>query len=605
MRGSRNEPRQGLAAALPAALLLLASALPTRAEVGAPIPLIAQAPPAPAPAKPEPLTPSAAPAPPTPLPAPAGATPAAPPTDEATSLPPPDAAVTATTLAPVDTDWIGTLGDAAHPLPQTMWQGTPRPLVAAALPRLQPTGSPALQDLSRRLLLSNAIAPQGADPPAGPSLGALRVSRLMALGDADDALALIGVLPPAMGGEELDRDRVELGFAKDDTEGACRDVQSGIARHQGVWWDRALIACQALAGDKAKAALGLSLLHEQQAPPDAAFDTLVTVLGGHAAKLDKLPDAHPIMIKLLMAAKLALPADAVASADALSLRQWALNEAAPPLQRLAAAERATALGALKPAALAELYGKVEVKPEELGAVIKHGKPPASPRERALLYQVARSDPAAVVRMTALSGLLADARKRGEFITMARVVAPILGDVTPSDALASFAPEAVRVLYAAGRAEAAQAWLAHVDGAAMPGLRVLTRLAAGAGAPGDDAALQDAVASVSKHDAAQGALLLSVLPELGITVTPGEWAPLIGAPHGAAMPDFAVWMRQQEAAKGKRLGETVLMTLLIARAGDHLSSEPIVLSRVVGGLKAVGLDGEARALALEAALNAGI
>lgn len=598
MRGSRNEPRQGLAAALAAALLLVAPALPTRAEIGAPIPLIAQAPPAPAAAKPEPLTP--------PAPAATAPTPAAPQADAATSLPPPDVAVTATTLAPVDTDWIGTLGDAAHPLPQTMWQGTPRPLVAAALPRLQPTGSPALQDLSRRLLLSNAIAPQGADPPDGPSLGALRVSRLMALGDADDALALIEALPTSMGGEELDRDRVELGFAKDDTEGACRDVQSGITRHQDVWWQRALIACQALAGDKARAALGLSLLREQQVPPDAAFDTLVGVLSGHPAKLDKLPDAHPMLIKLLAAAKLPLPADAVASADALSLRQWALNEAAPPLQRLAAAERATALGALKPDALAELYGKVEVKPEELGAVIKHGKPPASPRERALFYQVARSDPAALARMTALSGLLADARKRGDFITMARVVAPILGEVTPSDALASFAPEAVRVLYAAGRAEAAQAWLAHVDGAATPGLRVLTRLAAGAGVPGgDDAALQDAVAQVSKHDAAQGALLLSVLPELGITVAPGEWAPLIGAPHGAAMPDFAVWMRQQDAAKGKRLGETVLMTLLIARAGDHLSGEPIVLSRVVGGLTAVGLDGEARALALEAALNAGI
>ena len=165
MRGSRNEPRQGLAAAL-AALLLLASALPTRAEVGAPIPLIAQAPPALAPAKPEPLTPAAAPPAATaPAPTPAAPQAAAPPADDATSLPPPDVAVTATTLAPVDTDWIGVLADSAHPLPQTMWQGTPRPLVAAALPRLQPTGSPTLQDLSRRLLLSNAIAPQGADAP--------------------------------------------------------------------------------------------------------------------------------------------------------------------------------------------------------------------------------------------------------------------------------------------------------------------------------------------------------------------------------------------------------------------------------------------------------
>ena len=72
-----------------------------------------------------------------------------------------------------------------------------------------------------------------------------------------------------------------------------------------------------------------------------------------------------------------------------------------------------------------------------------------------------------------------------------------------------------------------------------------------------------------------------------------------------MPDVAVWTRQQEAANGKRTGETVLLTLLLARAGDHLSGEPIVLSRAIGGLKAVGLDGEARALALEAALAAGI
>jgi hypothetical protein len=588
MRGSRNEPRQDLAAAL-AALLLLASALPARAEVGSPVPLIAQAPPVPA-------TPTAATETPPPPAAPA----------DAPSLLPPDEPVTATALAPVDTGWIGVLGEAAHPLPQSMWQGTPRALVAAALPRLAPTGSPTLQGLSRRLLLSNAIAPQGADAPDAPSLAALRVDRLMALGDVDDALALIDALPTTMGSEDIDRDRVELRFAKDDTGGACRDVQSGVGRHQGVWWDRALIACQALAGDQAKAALGFSLLREQQAPPDPAFDTLVTAaLGGRSAKLDKLADAHPMLIKLLVAAKLPLPADAVASADLPSLRLWAANEAVPAPQRLAAAERAAALGALTPATLAELYGKVEFKPEELGAAIKQGKPPNSPRDRALLYRVARSDPAASVRAAALTRLLADARKRGDFITMARVVAPILGEMTASDEMASFAPDAVRVMYAAGRAEAAQAWLAHVAEAATPAMRLLTRLATDTATPGGDAALQDAVATVSKRDAVQGALLLAVLPELGITIAPGDWAPLIGAPHGAAMPDFAVWTRQQEAATGRRVGETVLMTLLIARAGDHLSSEPIVLSRAVAGLKAVGLDSEARALALEAALAAGI
>src|SRR6202043_2292580 len=160
--------------------------------------------------------------------------------------------------------------------------------------------------------------------------------------------------------------------------------------------------------------------------------------------------------KLLVAAKLPLPADAVASADLPSLRLWAANEAGPAPQRLAAAARPAGRGAPlaagTPAALADLYGKVEFKREEPGAAIKQGKPPNSPRDRAMLYRVARGDPAASVRAAALTRLLADARKRGDFITMARVVAPILGEMTASDEMASFAPDAVRVMYAAGRAD---------------------------------------------------------------------------------------------------------------------------------------------------------
>ena len=72
-----------------------------------------------------------------------------------------------------------------------------------------------------------------------------------------------------------------------------------------------------------------------------------------------------------------------------------------------------------------------------------------------------------------------------------------------------------------------------------------------------------------------------------------------------MPSAALWTDQLQAAQAKRLGETVLTTLILARAGDRLGTEPVVLARAVAGLKAVGLDAEARAIALEAALAAGI
>ena len=46
-----------------------------------------------------------------------------------------------------------------------------------------------------------------------------------------------------------DRDRFELMFAGNDITGACQQAQAQIAHYQDPWWDRALIACQALAGN--------------------------------------------------------------------------------------------------------------------------------------------------------------------------------------------------------------------------------------------------------------------------------------------------------------------------------------------------------------------
>ena len=115
-------------------------------------------------------------------------------------------------------------------LPRTMWQGTPRAFVAAALPLLQPTISPVLQDLARRLLLSNAASPAGPDAPDRPSLGA-RAARPAAGagrcrrrgGDARTNL------PADPTGDGLDPQRVELRFAAGDRG---RRLPHGRGRHQ-------------------------------------------------------------------------------------------------------------------------------------------------------------------------------------------------------------------------------------------------------------------------------------------------------------------------------------------------------------------------------------
>ncbi len=172
-----------------------------------------------------------------------------------------------------------------------------------------------LHDLARRLLLSNASAPAGTTmQPDRPTLAASRLDRLVALGDVKGALSIIDLLPADGSSDDMDRLRVELHFAAGDKAGGCAAVNDRIARYQIRWWDRALIACQALAGDHDKATLGLSLLRERKVPPDLTFDALIDALGGRPHKFDKLPDPSPLHLTLLAATKQPLPGDALAAA---------------------------------------------------------------------------------------------------------------------------------------------------------------------------------------------------------------------------------------------------------------------------------------------------
>jgi hypothetical protein len=600
LNGPPPESQRAAAAAPPAdAAVPDISATPAPPVPPPPTALTDEAAPATPAAPPAPAAPPV-PAPPTALtgpaaPAPAAAAPAAPAGDES---------IVATPLAPPDPTWASALGDGDHPLPANFWQGTPRSLVATLLPQLGPTASPAWHDLARRLLLSGAAPPQGQDTPDHPSLAGLRVERLKALGEIAGARAVLDVLPSAMrNGDDLDRDQVELAFAANDVARGCRAVQDGIARQRGAWWDRALIACQALAGDQAKASLGLSLLREEKAPADPTFDALIDSLRGHATKLQKLPDPSPIRVALVAAAKLPLPADAVAAADLPTLREWATNDAVPALQRLAAAERAALLGALPPQALADLYAKVEFKPEEIGAAIKQNKAPETPRDRALLFAVARTGPAQTVRAKALGALLADGRKRGSFATIARVVTPLLADLPPSAALAALAPDATRAFYVAGEAEPAAQWLAVADPKSAPALALIARLALGEAGPAHDVDALKATLSDLVRRAPDKATLAVTL--LGAFADPAAQDIVLDNSYAGKSANATLMLNLVQAAAAKHLGETVLVALIVLRSDDRLTQNPLALAQAAGSLRAVGLESEARALAVEAALDAGI
>ena len=89
--------------------------------------------------------------------------------------------------------------------------------------------------------------------------------------------------------------------------------------------------------------------------------------------------------------------------------------------------------------------------------------------------------------------------------------------------------------------------------------------------------------------------------------PLSWTELAAKGEGAdgAPVDSAAISALAEAGAAGRAGETVLLTLLLLGGGEAGERHPLALSSALTALGQVGLQDEARALAMETAIAAGI
>ncbi len=501
------------------------------------------------------------------------------------------AGIGATTLAALDPSWADALPKNETALPRDMWEGTARAVLRALLVQLGPTESPALRGLARRLLLSGAAAPGGTDPADGPSLLLLRAAALARLGDFAGAATVLDNFPDKKT-EAADRLRIELAFATNDTGDGCRRVTAGLTVYQNVWWDQANIVCQFVSGARDKGALALDVMHDRDPAPDPLFDTLVAAATGHAARLDKRATLTPVQAALWGVGKRPLPPEIVAAMDAATAAAFA-GSSAPVPNRLAAAERAAALGAWSPDRLAALYGKLA------GADEKGGDTPAG---RAALFVAAQQGGDAGQRARALTSFLDSATRHELYFAAAPMAAPIIVALGPGDATKDAAPEFVRALIAAGRVKDTVPWLPLMP-AADP---LVTAVGAVDGMRPDDKATGEALAALSLRAKDSGGAIgvfLALTSDYGAPPSAPELAAQMGRAHRATVPSAAVWLALQRAAAGHRLGETILASLVVAEDGVRLTAEPLLLQRVIAVLRAAGLDAEARAISREAAAAA--
>ncbi len=525
------------------------------------------------------------------------------------------------TLSKVDPDSVGVIDAAQDGFPVDMWDGTDRALVERLLPLLpERMVSPVMRDLTRRLLLTRALAPTGV--ASGKSLLALRVRRLFAMGDLTGAQRLLQNAPTQLVEEGLTRTAVESLFFGNDNAGACKRVRSSVQMFQGPYWQQAIAFCLALGGQHARAALVADILAERKGAADDAFFTAMEALaGGRDVVVDALPDPLALRISMMRAANLKLPADVAVSGKPPILRAVALSPNAALDVRLDAAERAEALGALSPAELREIYASVPFEQPELDNPLSAAEAMWGPRGRALLVRAAKLHRASMTRAEVLQRAWRLGGEKGGREVMLRVSIPALLAIEPAGELMWFARDAARALFAAGHRAEALAWY---------------ELAAGEAASNQDAAaaadalwplvllsdVEDSIkwepeglrkwwaARKDPEDARsirRARLLFSLFEALDKQVPVGLWARVIGdgKPVTARVPNPALRHALRGASEDLRLGETVLLAVLTLGEGGPQAAGPMALEAVVTALRLVGLHAEARSVTLEAAIAAGI
>ena len=108
-----------------------------------------------------------------------------------------------------------------------------------------------------------------------------------------------------------------------------------------------------------------------------------------------------------------------------------------------------------------------------------------------------------------------------------------------------------------------------------------------------------------HD--RGGRLLTLLSALGRNVSPEQWDALLAGPlsEPSAVASPALRHALRAAASDRRLGEAVLLALLGLGAGGPQNSGLVTLGETISGLRDVGLERDAQAIAIEAALAGGL
>lgn len=497
--------------------------------------------------------------------------------------------------------------------PSDMWAGVDRRLVEHLINDLPATPiSPYLRILQRRLLLSAAQPPQGKS--GEQSLLALRASKLAEMGQTSDVIALINSAPQSDRTPDLAILETEAQLVNREISRACTLTATNMQSSTDKFWIKSMAFCRMMAKQNDQAMLSLSLLKDLGDNDPVYYQLMDALASGEKVTLDSLPAPKALDIALIEASKARL------SGAALETNNPNLLGLLVKGKSVGAVDKAAQLNLVNIASLQQAYLSVKFKAELLNDALTAAETLDPMQAQALLYQVSAKEGQLPVIQTEAMGLaLQMAKETDTFFTISRLYGKMIANLSRGIDHLWFAPQAMRALLAAGDWDNAKAWYlvlrnaAFTDQQAAKAWTAVRPLAAFAGFDISHEAVSQtltnwwAAQEESPQSFEMANLILSMSDGLGMNVPDKLWITLMEGPKNSkgATPKPGIWIKMNKAALSGRVGETLLTALIGLNHASLEKMDVTYLRDVLFGLRAISLERDARIIAVETALQAGL
>ncbi|TNE38274.1 MAG: hypothetical protein EP348_05030 [Alphaproteobacteria bacterium] len=513
-------------------------------------------------------------------------------------------------LGSLDEASVGTLGSSNGGFGPDMWRGTPPSRIKTLLSMLPVANSPSMQDMSRRLLLTAAAIPQGGDRSG--ELLSIRIGKLRESGHVAAAAALLDRLPASALTPELEKSAIELLLLQGKNKEACDQVNAAPVSAKGRFWEKVGIFCELISGEMTKAEIGISLLEEEEGRDGLFFALFDRLDGGKAALPDTDQPLTPLHFAMMSVAGLQMSYAKAEKAGYDLLWALAKQTTATKDSRFMAAYASLAVDSLPADLPRQLIKQGALEGDDDGSV--------DLRHIAALYRQTESEHIPEEKARLLSEIWASGDQDNSYLAAGRLSLPLLQSLDPGVAGGEFELDALGLLLMNDDNADAMAWERAIRRAALRGTEADRQSATRQIARADAYMLISGLAGIARWTPshfkeaafAKGngmeqpdnlGFVLAMLAALDEDVPDALWAEALGK---GQMPEtgtsnVVISKNLEIAADADRIGETVALSLAALGDGGPANATVGTLSLVVRSLQKIGLEKEARRLALEAAV----